>query len=105
MNEDSIEAVLKMLELEGRVERREYNEPDGLIYRYRLHMSKSDRPEAAIPCVGCPVSCSKCENSRSLLNFSEDRTIFQVKTLCNMKSPINPMDCPHFENWLKNFNF
>ncbi|GAU96538.1 hypothetical protein RvY_07968 [Ramazzottius varieornatus] len=82
INEESIEAVMKMLELEGKVERREYNEPEGPIFRYRYHSSKSDRPEAAIPCVGCPV-----------------------KNLCSMDSPINPMDCPHFDNWINNFNF
>ncbi|OQV19884.1 putative DNA-directed RNA polymerase III subunit RPC6 [Hypsibius exemplaris] len=81
--EESIEAVMKMLELNGKVERREHIDPElGPAVRYRLHVSKSDRPEASIPCIGCPV-----------------------KNLCSLDSPINPVDCPHFDAWVKKVDF
>lgn len=49
-----------MLELNGKVERKQHMEEDGPLLRYRLHVTKSDRPEASIPCVGCPVSIPRC---------------------------------------------
>ncbi|XP_055353581.1 DNA-directed RNA polymerase III subunit RPC6-like [Paramacrobiotus metropolitanus] len=82
LTEGSIEAALKMMELNGKVERRVFFETDGEVVRYRLHTIKTDKPEAALPCVGCPV-----------------------KHLCSFNTPINPIDCPHFDTWIKTSNF